>query len=289
MSNWIQDFKKPINLIPLIVSIISLSFAFISYDSRSDGRELSYKSLHNKIMESEPLTEIMGIYTEDGERVEQDVYVSYISFWNSGKIAINRSDILKEIEVVLNDRGRFISANKVSVRGEGITKIEAVTATKKSISISMDQLDLDMGAKYQFIYTAENREKIRIFDKVIEQLQGDANGAVSTFHVVGHIKEGSIRDAEKSLKQTFSVSFILTVVLSCILAFSLIVRRIFERITNFSKFNGFVAIIISYMTWFVVLTLCICFVVGLYMMEFGLGPNGLGVSMNDVGMSVRQP
>ncbi|WP_133513261.1 hypothetical protein, partial [Candidatus Thiosymbion oneisti] len=208
MSNWLQDFKKPINLISLIVSILSLSFALITYDSRSDGRELSYNILTGKILESDPLTQVIEIFFKDGAPINGDVYVAYMSLWNSGKIAINSSDVTRGIEVHMNSSGHFLDAEKIHVRGDGIGRVETIEVSEKVIKLELDQLDLDMGAKYKILYIDSERENIGITSIVYSLLLPSNNSRNNTINILGHIKEGNIVDANSFAKRSFVVGLI---------------------------------------------------------------------------------
>jgi len=221
----------------------------------------------------------VSLYTKDGRIVNYDLHVSYISFWNSGRVSIDKQDILKEIFIKLNDEGRFISIEKISTRGEGITKINAHSKLDKSIAIALDQLDLDMGAKYRIVYTTKDRDSRSIIDFGQEILKGFVNGPNSTFHITGYIKEGNIKDSIGLLKQIFVVSLLLLlffIAVMVLLAFTKVI------LGESHKVSSVISIINPQIRWINVVLFLVIICLSFYLSNFGSGPIGLGVTIEDV-------
>src|SRR2546421_5834340 len=100
-STWLQDFKRPINILFLAIAAISLIFAIWSLPKTQAPRKISYL-LHTETMLSySGNVSGVGLYDEQQKPIDGDVYAADVSIWNSGSSSITSSDMYRPLQFEL--------------------------------------------------------------------------------------------------------------------------------------------------------------------------------------------
>src|SRR5438045_2471340 len=98
---WLQDFKKPINIVFLSIAAISLLFAIWSIPRTQAPRKISYSIWNKHLVSYTSETLGVGLYDEQQRIIDGDVYVADVTIWNSGSSSITYSDMYRPLQFEL--------------------------------------------------------------------------------------------------------------------------------------------------------------------------------------------
>ena len=209
--------KNPwLNLIFFLLAVIGIVFGMLSYFKTKKSRKPTYRiRTFNLIKEINKIDSVSILYK--GENIE-NLSVSRIAIWNSGKETINKTDVAQ------NDRFRIEIDNSASILDYKLTlqKNEANgfklnKADDNCIIIDFDYFDYNEGIIIELYHTATNSSNITL--------------------------KGSFKGTKKIIRNNIPKELLF--VIHSLAPFNFFSSRTFER------FVGFVIIICSFI--FVVL------------------------------------
>jgi hypothetical protein len=221
---WLQEFKRPINIVFLLISAISLALGILSLSTTRAPRKISYIISIHDLMSHNPGSIPVGLFDEAGRAIDGDVYFAQMSFWNSGSSAIGSPDMHRALRYELFDQGRIIAVEKLAESGPSVTNMRAIMESEKSVRFDWDNLDLKMGAKFQVVFISfDRRHRIGLLS--IFSMAKSAIWKIGfTSDLTGFIREGELIDAQGAARSLMGVSFIAVFTSGAAMILILVVR-----------------------------------------------------------------
>jgi hypothetical protein len=205
-DTWFQEFRKPLNVVSLSVSAISLVFAVISIPRTQAPKKISYVVNTNQVISYSADMAGVGLLDRARRPVDGDVFVSEVTIWNSGSQAIVPADIHRPLRYELRDNGRILSVDKLAESEPAVTKMRASLDSDRIATFEWDNLDLKMGARFRITYISQDRARRLTFPAA---MMHGISGTGFSSEISGFIKEGEIIDAVRPPRTTFYVGLIL--------------------------------------------------------------------------------
>ena len=128
---------------------------------------LSYKlpSEQSLIYEQTSSYPTLRVFDKDSILVKKNVYLFNFTIWNSGEIDIDKSDIRRDLKLILNDCDKILDVKVIKEEYRDITKVKVIEPVqnsydKKSIIINWEHLDAGLGFTIQVIYSSDLKSEI---------------------------------------------------------------------------------------------------------------------------------
>jgi hypothetical protein len=214
--------QKTINFLGLIIGLIGLAIGIVSYFNTVKNKEISYNIFgpSYKVFDKEVIEGESGlkIFAKDSTKVNQNIYLTTISIWNSGDLTINKSDVRKQIAIKLNGIDKIIDFKVIKEIESGISKF-AYEVNKDSIyNFDWNYFDPNHGLKFQVLYLGD------------ESLSGELKGSVLETKLVefipAEIKENGLENSSKLVRTSVFALFTILGVTTIILSYYRIRRKL---------------------------------------------------------------
>lgn len=232
--SFLEELRKPFNLFSTAVALLSVLLSIYFYLESVQRREpvfLAYPTttIVSKAVSSPNFT----VVDAAGAKVEGDIQVLEISFWNDGRMPVEPHDIRTPVELQFPPGLRLLDSrvtreNKVGVTRFELRDVSADPTDGPRVALKWAHLDPGTGARLQFIYVGTPNASV--------QWQGDLLDAQIS-NAVGYLK--------RKLSEGSRLAVALTLILLCAVAPE-VVKRLNKRRT------GAVAVLIGF-TWLAVI------------------------------------
>jgi hypothetical protein len=166
-----EDFKKPINLIFLTLTVISLAATVVFYYKSKREMRPTY-SVPNpalRIFDSNISSPKIRLQDSTGRQINEDVYLAETVFWNSGQLPIEPSDVREPVTFSFEPCSRILDWKITGQTKPEISQFALVldtsihaTINRKTIVLKWSHLDPNFGARIQVIYSSAHPAQIAI-------------------------------------------------------------------------------------------------------------------------------
>jgi hypothetical protein len=159
---FIEDIKKPINLLMLFIAVISMfgtiiSIVLVLVDSRKN--EISYAiEGSTKIVDSKLTGPKIRVFGENNKEITSDIYSSSILLWNSGDYPINPENIRVTPSINIKGIDQLISDPVITESHPLITKFQLLqdTIDKNKFDLNWKYFDPGHAIRINFLHTAKD-------------------------------------------------------------------------------------------------------------------------------------
>jgi hypothetical protein len=165
----IDDFKKPIHLIPLAITIISIAISIVLYFKSNKEMIPTYmvSSSQYKIYDSKTSSSGMTLIDAAKRPITEDVYLVETVFWNSGQLPIEPENVRIPVRINVSECSQILEVKIVKQTKPEVAKFRIVYDTsrsnslnEKSLLLAWDHLDPKFGARIQIIYAGKPTSKL---------------------------------------------------------------------------------------------------------------------------------
>lgn len=155
----LEDFKRPFNILNLILTILFGVMSVYFYRVSRQKREIAVLwSDTSTVFNSKSSTPKISVLDANKKPVTNDILLVTLTFWNSGNLPIDPSDLRVPMAVVFKNCDRVLDYTALKSTDPQLSKVTFETTdvsdspSDKGIIIHWEHLDPNMGAKCQFIY-----------------------------------------------------------------------------------------------------------------------------------------
>ncbi|WP_066499010.1 hypothetical protein [Abyssisolibacter fermentans] len=167
-------FKKNfISIVSLIITIISLFLAYYWYTQSISEKQPVFavdpavtQILNAKNLSMAPIK----VFKQDGEQIVNNIYANRVYFWNTGKQAIRKDDVLQDIILEIDNESAEILDFRILNMSREVTKFNLTPIATNKLLINFDILERNDGATIQIIYSAKTEVGIKL-NGIIEGVQ----------------------------------------------------------------------------------------------------------------------
>ena len=189
MKNFLKDFIRPVNIVFLLFSIISLFIAVKSYIQSNIPKTISYVITTEKLINYKDFDDHIRLYADGNQLIDSNLYTSTISIWNSGTASITNKDLYRKMNISLLDSGKVISAMLSNEIEPDVSNFRLVTTDNKNVLLEFDNFDIDLGTNIKVVYTSHQRTKMSVERAFRYYFQSKE---IEPFRISGFVSEGRI-------------------------------------------------------------------------------------------------
>jgi len=150
---------KTVNYLSIFIGIIAIIISIYFYRQSKKEREptffinpLKIELIDSDRLQGTPIT----VKTNENEIVNSDVYIIKFYFFNKGKHAIKKDDILSDIFISSQNRNIKIVESRILKTSRDICNINiSPDSTQKGLFVSFDILEFNDGFSGQIIYEGD--------------------------------------------------------------------------------------------------------------------------------------
>ncbi|PWI46427.1 hypothetical protein CEE45_16920 [Candidatus Heimdallarchaeota archaeon B3_Heim] len=154
--NVFDDLKKPFNVFLVVMAVVGwiINAYFFFKSERIRGPTYLVSSEINKVYDSKKVSPKLILLKTPGEKIEKDVFLVTVHFWNSGKLPIEPQDIREPVKFTIRNCEEIVDYNVISETNPEITDFRVSPGgDRKSLILNWAHLDPKNGAKFQVFYT----------------------------------------------------------------------------------------------------------------------------------------
>jgi hypothetical protein len=148
--------SKTFNIAAFIVGLIGVIISLISYLSTTKNKEISYNiySPSYKIYDNELIhkTSNLNVFFKDSIKIEQNIYLTTFTIWNSGDLPIDKRDIRSEIEMKFIGIKKLINYHVIKEVEMGVSNIVFTSKNDSVYILDWKFFDPGNGIKVQLLY-----------------------------------------------------------------------------------------------------------------------------------------
>ncbi|MFT7614871.1 MAG: hypothetical protein ACI9J3_003858 [Parvicellaceae bacterium] len=177
---FIEEIKKPFNIVMLILAIASVLFTTIFYFMSIKKTEFSYSiEATTKIIDSKLTGPKIRVFSDNNNEITSDIYSSSIILWNSGDYPINNDDIRVRPSIIISGISELISNPTTKESHPLVTKfkLHKDTIEENKFNLNWKYFDPQKAVRINFLYTAKDDNSFDI------EIEGNILG-VEEFHRV---------------------------------------------------------------------------------------------------------
>lgn len=167
---FIEDLKKPFNLITFLLAVIGIGLSVVFYYKSEKKKSISYyvNESSSLIFDSKNSLSAIKIYDKNSQPIKENVYLINGIIWNDGDFPITKSDIRIPIHLTLNDQSAILDYKITKENQKESSKF--VLSNKQSNSLNLDwkYFDPKAGFKFQIIYKSKNPSKLELKGKILD-------------------------------------------------------------------------------------------------------------------------
>jgi hypothetical protein len=167
--NKFAEFKKPINLISIILGIGGIVLSIIFYLKEHKIKEISYlqNGKNSLIFDSKSSTSSIKLYEKDTIPITQNVYLLTGTIWNSGDIPIMQDDIRIPIFVDLDNRSKILNYKILKQRDSAVSNFSLRQISNNSLQLNWKYFDPSFGITFQLIYQSNYESEFKLSGKIL--------------------------------------------------------------------------------------------------------------------------
>lgn len=213
MDNFFKDFKKPYNLISLLITLVALVLSFYFYQKSLRTKELTIFSSKTdaKVFDSNKSLSKIKILVDSALYGKKDIWLKTIVVKNTGDLSISNSDIRKNITLKLDDSSNILDYKITKCSFPEIFKIKDSLISDHELIISWQFFDTDFELGYQILYGNNKMSEL--------ELEGYIQG-IKTFN-----SEIFLNETEVKKKRSFLYLSAILALTSSVCLFVLIILR----------------------------------------------------------------
>jgi len=151
-----NDIKKPFNILMVVMAIGAIILmTYFFFKSRRIQRPTYLISEEiSKVYDSSKKGPNLIFLNGSGEKIERDVFLVTVHFWNSGNLPIEPKDIREPVKFTISNSERIVDYGVVAQTSPKSTNFSLSPAgDQKSLIVKWTHLDPNNGAKFQVFYT----------------------------------------------------------------------------------------------------------------------------------------
>jgi ABC-type dipeptide/oligopeptide/nickel transport system permease subunit len=162
----LDDIRRPFNLLSTVIAVVSLALSIYFYFEAQQKREPYYIVKEtSQIFNTANATPNLRLIDKNGNRINGDVHLLEVSFWNGGRQTIESHDARTPIYLELPVDTRIIDfsiskENKPDISRFKLSPAVGDQAEPQKLFIEWQHLDPGLGAKIQVIYVGQRNPKL---------------------------------------------------------------------------------------------------------------------------------
>jgi hypothetical protein len=155
---WWDDFKKPVTVFFIALSILSIGVSVYLYFKGRETRELSMRLVAvTQVYDSSSISRKLSVLDAEKVPVTNDVYVASYQLWNSGTLPIEPADLRRPFTMRLVGDARMLDwAIPYCISDPDVCgfRFEAsdTNASPHSVTLNWQHFDTQHGCQFQFLY-----------------------------------------------------------------------------------------------------------------------------------------
>jgi hypothetical protein len=155
-----------LGILGVIVGVVGVFLSVYTYQLSREVREPYFivDSLRTEILTSKNIKEApIRVTSRDGREVKSDVTSLRFYFWNNGKAAIHKGDVLEGLVISLDDKKGKILDYKLLKTSRHVTQLDLKRiGNLQELGVSFDILEHNDGFVGQMIYEGNPNAKLKI-------------------------------------------------------------------------------------------------------------------------------
>ncbi|TYP71499.1 hypothetical protein [Aquimarina intermedia] len=160
------------NLAGVIIGVIGILIAFYLHYSNKETKELSYYILPEsyKVFDKELITETnsFSLLQNDSLKIEESVYLTTFSIWNTGNQPIPPTDVRKDLEVLFSGIDKILDLKILKTIEPEVSKFQLTRVSDSVVGVKWKYSDPKDGVKFQMLYLGESYIIPKIEGKILE-------------------------------------------------------------------------------------------------------------------------
>jgi hypothetical protein len=159
-----EELKKPVVVISLLLGISSLVLSYLLYLKSQQSRRPTYlvSDKRYKIFDAGIKSPKLRLLDENNNLVNEDVYVAEVTFWNSGNLPIQSSDIRQPIRILVTGCKKILDYEVVHQTHPQICNflvyadtIDRFPSGVEALRVHWELLDPGFGARIKIVYSGK--------------------------------------------------------------------------------------------------------------------------------------
>lgn len=181
---------KFLNIAGFIVGLIGLIIGLFSYIDTVKTKEISYNAYSPsfKIYDNEVINDAssLNVSLEDSIKINQNIYMTTYSIWNSGDLPIEKKDVRSDIEIRFKGINRLINYKIIKEVENGVSNFVFTKKNDSTFTLDWKFFDPKNGIKVQLLYFGNEKVTTEIhgniFDVKFKEFIPFQNKKNSKFH-----------------------------------------------------------------------------------------------------------
>ncbi|WP_264536710.1 hypothetical protein [Flavobacterium sp. N1736] len=172
---FFEEVKRPFNLVTMFFTIVSLILSIIFYYNGIRDKEISYSISEPTalIFDSKNSSSSIKLIERDSIIITDNVYLLTGSIINTGDLPISKSDLRKNLSILLPKAKRILDYKITKQKDPSISKFNLSILNKNALKIRWNYFDPNAGFNFQIIYIGKEDPNFTLNGKVlgIEEFQ----------------------------------------------------------------------------------------------------------------------
>lgn len=172
---FLEEIKKPFNLVTLILTIVSLGLSVVFYYNGKKEKNLSYQLNEptSLVFDSKNSSSKIKLLEKDSVLITDNVYLLTGTIWNSGDIPITKTDVRKKITLDIENASRILDFKLTRQKDASIAKFQLDKITDKSLQVEWEYFDPGYGFSFQIMYIGNEDPKFNLSGIILDISQFD--------------------------------------------------------------------------------------------------------------------
>ncbi len=166
MPSWFDEFKKPVTLFFIALSIVSIAVSIYLFFKAKEFREISIRLVAvTKVYDSSSTSRKLSVLDSNKDPVTNDVYVASYQLWNSGTLPIEPSDLRRAFSMSFVGDARLLDWSiPYSVSDSDVCRFRLEASDTNSsphfLTLKWQHFDPQRGCQIQFLYAGSARSAL---------------------------------------------------------------------------------------------------------------------------------
>jgi len=167
---FIEDLKKPINYISIVLAILGIASGFFFYLNSKKNKAISYNITEpsSLIYDSKNSSSAIKVIEKDSIPIKDNVYILTGTIWNSGNLPITNEDVRQNLSLNLASSKKILDFKIIKQTDPSIAKFNLTSKDGKSLSLSWKYFDPGYGFKFQIIYSGYENSQFNLTGKILD-------------------------------------------------------------------------------------------------------------------------
>lgn len=166
----INEFKKPINIIFLLLALGGIIISIYFYQISERHKEITYTvdDIASKIYDSKNAASSLHLLDKDSIPIKETVYLIRGKIWNSGNLPINNSDVRLPLKISLASCKKILDFKIGKQYKDGTQKFSLSKLNEKNLVVNWKYFDPKNGFSYQVIYLGLEKPNVSLRGKILD-------------------------------------------------------------------------------------------------------------------------